>query len=154
MNVREYMQSTKRRVSVETYKPATDTDSRRTFEVTVKLCGRAELERMRKSCLVEKWGKGPNGQRVKDEVPDLDKLRKFLATECLDGWQGLTWGTFASLCNADAPSDPAPTDTVPFSVENAQAVLEFALGFEDWLWETATRLADAREAGEAREKNG
>ena len=153
MNLREYLNQAERRVTRETFRPPGDQDERRAFEVELRLCSRTDLESMRRACMKRVLDKQT---RQYTDTPDLPKLRDYLAKECITGWERLTFGAAASLCNLSTPNGDLrdwASKPVEFSTENAVMVLERALGFEDWVWERVTSLADEREREEAREKN-
>lgn len=153
MNLREYLEHAERKVARETFRPPADADDARAFQVDVRFCSRSDLEAMRRTCMTKVLNKQT---RQLEDQPNLPKLRGFLAEQCLADWAGLTYGVAASLCNLVTPNGdrgawaPKP---VEFSTENATMLLERALGFEDWVWERVTALADDREREEAREKN-
>lgn len=147
------LQAAPLRVSWETFRPAGDATEARAFDVELRVLGRTEQQEMVRKCRKQVMKRVPNGQREWVEEADLPALRKYLAEHCIVSWKGLTVGKLLSLANKAAANGADPQAAVPCTPDNAAAVLEFALGFEDWVWETTNRLAEEREALEVREKN-
>lgn len=146
MDLSSFMKTTLKRVVREEFG---DGDNR--FTVELRMCSRSDLERMRKASMTKVLDR--KTKQYRDE-PDLDKLRAYLRDHCVTGWEALTYGKAASLCNRTLSDDQQEFGEKPvdFTGANVQILLEEALGFEDWVWERVTQIAELTEELDSRER--
>lgn len=157
MNAREYLQGASPKVSDEKFHPLDDEpgDDRRAFRVTLRLYSKRELEQIIRDCSTKKLEKQPDGSRTFAPTVDTEKLRARMAG-CVTAWDGLTFGLLADLGNLATPNgDKASWATKPVecSTDNVVVAMETILGFEAWLMQKASALADLTAQAEVREKN-
>lgn len=146
-DLKEFLAAAPKRVVREVFG-----DGDTAFEVELRLCSRADLETMRKQATKRVLDKPTRQYR---EELDVEKLRHYLRDHCITNWSDLNFAKAAALCNRSLPNGqfqewgPQP---VPCSAQNRQMLLEEAIGFEDWVWEKATALAEVREQIEQEKK--
>lgn len=144
-DLRDFLSTAPKRVIRETFGSG-DT----AFEVELRLCSRADLDSMRKKATKKVLDR--TTRQFRDEV-DVERLREYLRDQCILNWTELTFAKVAQLCNRAAPDAAVAKTAIPASSNNKQALLDEALGFEDWVWERVTSLAEEAEhiaAGEGR----
>jgi hypothetical protein len=135
------------------------------FVVEYRRLDKTGIEQVINSALRTERGRdGVDKQRT-----DVTAWRRALADSVLCGWSGLTERKVALLCNRDPGQLNGSGDTmVPFSIENAIALMEMArvsvkgsaleadqlLTFEDFVWDCARETAAATAKAVAVGKGG
>jgi hypothetical protein len=136
MNIDEILDGAENRVTRETFG-----EGELSFTVELRCITKTDLEVMRKKAVKRVWDKASRSH--KDEV-DADAMRAYVRDRCINDWSGLTVAKLCGLCNKSVPGplrDKAK-DQVDFTPENADAMLKQVMGFEEWVWEKVTALAD------------
>ena len=124
-----------------------------TFTVDLQCVSRQDLEVMRLKSVTKVLDK--QTRQYRDEV-STEKMREYVRDHCIVNWKGLTIGKVLAICNK-APTKPLLDrlkEDVPFSKESAWSLLQNANGFEEWVWEKISVVADELAQIEADSKNG
>lgn len=144
-DLRKYFKTAPKRIIVDTFGAGDFA-----FEVTINACTRQEMDAMRATATVRAFDKTT---RQFAEQTDLKRIRDFLAKQCVGGWSGLTGRKALHWANLAPTGMPEDDEDVPFSTEQATALMESCLQFENWVFQTATDLADVIAKEEAVAKN-
>lgn len=150
MNLREYAEGAQKKVIWHTF-----ANGGRSFDVQLRMCSKAEIQTAVTKFTTKVLDRTPDRTRNWKDVADMPRFRRWLIESAILGWRYLTFGKAVDLCNLATPngakSDWA-TKEVPFEPTSVEMMLEEALGFEEFVFDTISRVADDEEAREAEEK--
>lgn len=106
--------------------------------MTVDVCflAREEMVKLRKKCLNSKFNKRTHQL---EETLDEDLFVKNYCKAVVQGWSGLKYKYLEELLLVDI-SELDPEDCLPFTQDNAQALMKNATEFDTWVTETAGDL--------------
>jgi hypothetical protein len=146
-NLKELIEEAPNRVVRETFG-----EGEAAFTVELRCVSRGDLENMRRKSITKVLDKAT--RQYKDEV-STEKMREYVKTHFIAGWTGLTIGKVLTLCNKSVPKQLQDRikEEIPFSVEHAGELLENVNGFEEWVWEKISVVADLLAIEEGDSKN-
>lgn len=126
-------------------------DGETRFRVRLRACSRSDIERMRKRALVQRRDRAT--RTMVDDL-DLSKVREWIRDHVVLGWESLTFRKALALCNRASVNGAVEymDEPVPFSTDHVQLLLEEAMGFEDFVFQRCTEVAEERAAEEQAEK--
>lgn len=111
------------------------------FEICIRYLDKPDLRRRVERCRQRRFDKRTH-QPV-EEISD-ERLLREIAGLIVD-WRNLTVGRLAALVPIEIDPDEAE-QTVPYSPENAEALVREAYGLDMFLFDAATDLAAFKEA--------
>lgn len=114
----------------------------RGFEVLVANLSRPQLTKLRKDCTYQKFDRK---HRVTTEQLDEEKFVAEFTRASVKNWKGLKKAYLESLLPVDLGDDD-PNEEVPFSPEDAEALVANSSEFDTWLNETVFDLENFRSA--------
>ena len=118
------------------------------FEVELANLSRKELVNLRKRCTQNKFNRKTRGF---EEILDDEKFVVEFTNSTVKGWKGLKLKYLEDLVLVDLKGQD-PKAELPYSVENAQQLVENSSEFDNWLNEVVFDLDNFRSA-EQKEDN-
>ena len=118
------------------------------FEVELANLSRKELVNLRKRCTQNKFNRKTRGF---EEILDDEKFVVEFTNSTVKGWKGLKLKYLEDLVLVDIQGQD-PKAELPYSVENAQQLVENSSEFDNWLNEVVFDLDNFRSA-EQKEDN-
>ena len=112
------------------------------FEVELANLSRKELVALRKRCTQNKFNRKTRGF---EETLDEEKFIVEFTNATVKGWKGLKLGYLEDLVLVDL-QNADPEKELPWSVENAQHLVENSSEFDNWLNEVVFDLENFRTA--------
>ena len=112
------------------------------FEVELANLSRKELVALRKRCTINKFNRKTRGF---EEYLDEEKFIVEFTNATVKGWKGLKLGYLEDLVLVDL-QNADPEKELPWSVENAQHLVENSSEFDNWLNEVVFDLENFRTA--------
>ena len=106
------------------------------FKVTLAYPGREVLENIRKSSVVSKLNRKTH---VVEEELDQDKFVHKYVEAVIKNWEGLTVSHLQELALVDSEGLD-PEDLVPFSIDNAIALMQNSPAFDNWVAEVSVDM--------------
>lgn len=106
------------------------------FSVDVTYLAREELLKLRKKCITTKFNKKTHSP---EEVLDEEKFLTEYVRAVIKSWSGLKYRYLEELLLVDV-SNLDPEDTLPFTHENAEALMKNSSSFDTWVTETVGDL--------------
>tara|TARA_R100000231_G_scaffold86790_1_gene65893 strand:- start:11834 stop:12268 length:435 start_codon:yes stop_codon:yes gene_type:complete len=105
---------------------------------TIDLCylAREELVKLRNRCVTQKLNKKTRGF---EEMLDDEKFLTEYTKAVIKGWKGLKVKYLQKMVLIDAGSLDPETE-LPFSLENAELLMQNSNGFDQWVTETTQDL--------------
>jgi len=105
---------------------------------TIDLCylAREELVKLRNRCVTQKLNKKTRGF---EEMLDDEKFLTEYTKAVIKGWKGLKVKYLQKMVLIDAGSLDPETE-LPFSLENAELLMQNSTGFDQWVTETTQDL--------------
>jgi hypothetical protein len=116
----------------------------RDWKIEIANISRPELQKLRKSCMYSKMDR-----KTRQPIEELDE-QKFVskfAEASIKGWKGLKVKDLEQLLLVDIGNED-PEKEVPYSQEDAEALLENSLEFDSWLNDAVFDLDNFRSDGE------
>ena len=122
------------------------------FEVELANLSRKELLALRKRCTSNKFNRKT---RAFEEVMDENKFIKEFSSATVKGWKGLKMKYLEDLILVDLSKQDVEAD-LPYTIENAQILVENSTEFDNWLNEVVFELENFRSGskGEDKEETG
>jgi|SRR6056300_1091423 hypothetical protein len=117
------------------------------FEIEVANLSRKELTALRKRCTSQKFDRKT---RMMEEILDEEKFVEEFAKGVIKNWRGLTLGHLETLILIDT-SGKDVTEELPYSQDNAQALVSNSTDFDTWLNEVVFDLDNFRSSGEGKD---
>jgi len=117
------------------------------FEIEVANLSRKELTGLRKKCTSQKFDRKT---RMMEEILDEEKFVQEFAKGVIKNWKGLTLGHLETLILIDTSGKDA-NEELPYSEENAQALVSNSTDFDTWLNEVVFDLDNFRSSGEGKD---
>jgi len=117
------------------------------FEIEVANLSRKELTGLRKKCTSQKFDRKT---RMMEEILDEEKFVQEFAKGVIKNWRGLTLGHLETLILIDTSGKDA-NEELPYSEENAQALVSNSTDFDTWLNEVVFDLDNFRSSGEGKD---
>ena len=118
------------------------------FEVELANLSRKELIALRKRCTQNKFNRKT---RAFEEVLDDDKFVKEFTDATVKTWKGLRLKYLEDLVLVELGSNE-PESMLPYTIENAQQLVENSNEFDNWLNEVVFDLEHFRSAEQAKTK--
>ena len=112
------------------------------FEVELANLSRKELVNLRKRCTQNKFNRKTRGF---EETLDDEKFVVEFTNSTVKGWKGLKLKYLEDLVLVDLKGQD-PKAELPYSVENAQQLVENSSEFDNWLNEVVFDLDNFRSA--------
>lgn len=112
------------------------------FEVELANLSRKELVNLRKRCTQNKFNRKTRGF---EEILDDEKFVVEFTNSTVKGWKGLKLKYLEDLVLVDIQGQD-PKAELPYSVENAQQLVENSSEFDNWLNEVVFDLEHFRTA--------
>ena len=110
------------------------------FEVELANLSRKELVALRKRCISSKFNRKT---RAFEDTLDDDKFVKEFTEATVKGWKGLKLSYLEDLVLVNLEGQDT-TKLLPFSLENAQQLVENSSEFDNWLNEVVFDLENFR----------
>ena len=110
------------------------------FEVELANLSRKELVNLRKRCTQNKFNRKTRGF---EEILDDEKFVVEFTNSTVKGWKGLKLKYLEDLVLVDLKGQD-PKAELPYSVENAQQLVENSSEFDNWLNEVVFDLENFR----------
>lgn len=122
------------------------------FKVELANLSRKELLALRKRCTSNKFNRKT---RAFEEVMDENKFIKEFSSATVKGWKGLKMKYLEDLILVDLSKQDVEAD-LPYTIENAQILVENSTEFDNWLNEVVFELENFRSGskGEDKEETG
>ena len=118
------------------------------FEVELANLSRKELIALRKRCTQNKFNRKT---RAFEEVLDDDKFVKEFTDATVKKWKGLKLKYLEDLVLVELGNNE-PESMLPYTIENAQQLVENSNEFDNWLNEVVFDLEHFRSAEQAKTK--
>ena len=118
------------------------------FEVELANLSRKELVALRKRCTTNKFNRKT---RAFEEVLDDDKFVKEFTDATVKKWKGLKLKFLEDLVLVELGNNE-PNSMLPYTIENAQQLVENSNEFDNWLNEVVFDLDHFRSAEQAKTK--
>jgi hypothetical protein len=115
----------------------------RGFEVEVASIPRAQLIKLRKACMINKFDR-KSKQPI--ETLDEEKYVSEFTKAAIKNWKGLTLEKLEQLMLIDMGKQKPDTE-IPFSIEDAEMLVSNSGDFDSWLTEAVFDLENFRSAG-------
>ena len=112
------------------------------FEVELANLSRKELVNLRKRCTQNKFNRKTRGF---EETLDDEKFVVEFTNSTVKGWKGLKLSYLEDLLLVDLKGQD-PKSELPYSVDNAQQLVENSSEFDNWLNEVVFDLDNFRSA--------
>lgn len=156
-DLRARVAGAERRVFRATYAPEwrqrdPDPEDALAFPCELRAVGRRELDAYGKKSTKREFDRKA---KTWIDRPDEKEYRAFCAS-CITGWDGLTLGLYFRLSPYAAPESLNGDEARPirFTGDQALVLCETITGFEDWVFQQVTTVANQLEAKAADVKNG
>ena len=117
------------------------------FELEVANLSRQELTGLRKRCTSQKFDRKT---RMMEEILDEEKFVEEFAKGVIKNWRGLTLAHLETLLLIDT-SNKDLSEELPYSQENAKALVSNSTDFDSWLNEVVFDLDNFRSPGEGKD---
>lgn len=112
------------------------------FVVTLNYLGRERLADIRKTCVTKKMIKGQLEESI-----DFDKFNRLYSDAVIKGWSGLKLKYVSQMMLVDIPEGNSEEDLLPYSPENAEALLRNAGDFDAFVSATLGDLSNFTKRG-------
>lgn len=111
------------------------------LKFTLAHLSREEEAKIREESTVTKYDKESG---VPYPEVDNDKFLEIYADKVIKGWKGFTYNILADFFLIDESQVEDMGEEVPFSVENAAALIKHSVKFEGWVMRTTNSIANFR----------